>query len=193
MRCDSDAVVAYDIDAADRITWVCEHWWPFARDNSAAHLRPEDVIGRNLLGFISDPTTRELYERLFARVRATHRSISLDVRCDSPDRRRLLHFTMSPSVYDGIAIASRTVREEVREPVSLLAAPSGQFAPLIVMCSWCKRVQVDGEWLEVEAAVQRLGLMETATPPPITHGICPSCLARVSRMLSEKNLGRKQG
>jgi len=41
--------------------------------------------------------------------------------------------------------------------------------------SWCKRVYTDAAWLEVEDAVERLGLFESEELPAISHGMCPSC------------------
>jgi hypothetical protein len=75
---------------------------------------------------------------------------------------------------------SLTLRVEERPPVHLLdparADPGREPVPI---CSWCKRVLVEEEWREVEDAVQRLGLFDTETTPPLTHGICPECAIRV--------------
>ena len=45
------------------------------------------------------------------------------------------------------------------------------------MCGWCDRFEVDGEWVEVEEAAQRLELFDRAELPTISHGICPDCNA----------------
>ena len=43
------------------------------------------------------------------------------------------------------------------------------------MCGWCDRFLVDGEWVEVEEAVTRLGLFQLPQMPAIGHGVCPDC------------------
>jgi hypothetical protein len=43
------------------------------------------------------------------------------------------------------------------------------------MCGWCDRFLVDGEWVEVEEAVARLGLFQLPEMPAISHGVCPDC------------------
>jgi hypothetical protein len=46
---------------------------------------------------------------------------------------------------------------------------------MLTMCGWCDRFLVDGEWVEVEEAVARLGLFELPKLPSIDHGVCPDC------------------
>jgi hypothetical protein len=45
---------------------------------------------------------------------------------------------------------------------------------LIVMCAWCRRVREGGEWLTVEAFLERQHHAQT------THGICEVCAAGVT-------------
>ena len=54
------------------------------------------------------------------------------------------------------------------------AAEVDVLTPPLVMCSWCKRVDVDG-WCEVDEAVARRASLLAVPAPPITHGICPDC------------------
>lgn len=42
----------------------------------------------------------------------------------------------------------------------------------IRMCSWCHQVHYKGEWVTMEA------FMERGFDTPTTHGICPHCLAQ---------------
>jgi hypothetical protein len=46
------------------------------------------------------------------------------------------------------------------------------------VCGWCKRVRHGAGWLDVEDALAQLEL-SPGREPSLTHGICPSCLARV--------------
>jgi ribosomal protein L32 len=62
------------------------------------------------------------------------------------------------------------VENERRTDDQRRAAPS-----VVVRCAWCGRVKVESEWQE-EHDVQAMRLL---TPQQhLSHGICPSCLAR---------------
>ncbi|HVY72111.1 MAG TPA: hypothetical protein VHH73_19410, partial [Verrucomicrobiae bacterium] len=58
--------------------------------------------------------------------------------------------------------------------VGLLAPAVQNKAPLVKVCSWCKRVATP-KWVQAEQAVAKLGLFELEPPPGITHGICDDC------------------
>jgi hypothetical protein len=113
-----------------------------------------------------------LWRDLLARAR-TGVVLTLPYRCDSPGIRRYLQLTITPQPDGQLAFESVLQAAEVRPPESLLEAPTVEGAP-ILMCGWCRRIWAS-EWVEVEEAVIRLGLLETDLPPPINHGLCPDC------------------
>ena len=42
---------------------------------------------------------------------------------------------------------------------------------LITMCAWCRRVEIDGEWLQApRAALTAIDALYT-----LSHSICPAC------------------
>ena len=47
------------------------------------------------------------------------------------------------------------------------------------MCSWCRRVNLGSEGVEVEEAVERLRLFELESLPQISHGCCEPCSQRI--------------
>jgi hypothetical protein len=167
-------VVLYAVNSRDELTWVGGQWERFALENGGAALLPEHVLGRPLWDFVSDATTRQLYREALARVRAG-RAIRLPLRCDAPGLRRWLELTISPDEGGRVLFESRTLREEAREPVAVLGASGPRLEELLRCCSWCKRVEAGGEWLEVEEAVARLNLFEHAALPMLTHGMCEPC------------------
>ncbi len=175
MSSDRQSLVAYNVSSSNRIVWVNENWWPFARENDGPDLAPEAVIGKCLLDYISDAASRQLYEMLLDRVRSDRREIVLDIRCDSPDKRRFLKVHMQPLDDGAVAFESWTARVEERPAVEAMRRGAAASGLMIRMCSWCKRVEADGRWLEVEEALALLGAMAGDEPPRITHGICPSC------------------
>ena len=99
--------------------------------------------------------------------------LSIPLRCDAPELRRHLELTVVPEADGNLTIRSCTLRTEPREPVPLLDAQSERSNEFITICSWCKKVEVEGEWCEVEEAVDRLGLLVEV--PHLTHGMCLPC------------------
>lgn len=171
--------VRYETDRTGIIHSVGGSWETFASENGGDALTAKAVIGRPLLAFMSDSTTREIYERLMNRTLEGHAS-TVRFRCDSSDRRRWMRLEMAPSA-SGLCFAVHIEREEARPPVRLLEPSRVAGHGLITLCSWCKRVAVKQGWLEVEAAVEALNLFERTALPAISHGICPTCFAQLER------------
>ena len=169
--------IRYRIDGCDRIAGVSESWAPFAIGNDGIELaRP--LIGRAIWDFVSGVTTRAVYLELFARVRHG-RTVTFPYRCDSPALRRFLRMQLSPAAEDGIQFDSATLTTEARNAVELVTASGA--AGLVTVCSWCKRVAIGREWVEVEVAVERLGLFGALLPGGLTHGACQECVTLVLR------------
>jgi hypothetical protein len=175
---------SYSIDSDDKITAIDEAWLAFARSNCAPELERGQVIGESLWRYIADLETRYLYGVVLERVREHEAPIMLPFRCDSADRRRFMRLVVSPLKQGSIQIDSVLEREEKREAVRLLENNAGRSQDFIVMCSWCKQVQVSQDnWLEVEDAVVHMELFASEELPGITHGICRPCDLELSRIL----------
>ena len=54
------------------------------------------------------------------------------------------------------------------------------------VCSWCRRINYNGEWMQLE------DFMEQSFETPTTHGICPECLHRQKEMLERSKAARKK-
>jgi hypothetical protein len=169
--------LSYQIDGHDDITSVGDSWAAFAVSNGAPHLAAH-VVGRSLWEFVSDATTRRVYRDLLVRVRGG-RTVTFSYRCDSPSLRRFMQMTMTPRAHKGVGFDSLTLRTESRVPPLLAATPIGQSGTLLTACGWCNRMAVGDDWVEVESAVERLGLFGSSRLPAITHGMCPRCFARI--------------
>ena len=168
----------YCIDRADVITAVNADWDAFARDNEGDHLTADNVVGRPLWDFISDPETEQIYRALLRRLRQGVAIPPLPFRCDSPGLRRFMELHTRGGDDQSVEFEARLLRAEPREPVALLEAETERGDGLVRICSWCKRVAVaEADWREVEEAVPRLGLLEFHRPPPLTHTMCEDCLA----------------
>jgi hypothetical protein len=116
---------------------------------------------------------------LLRRVRGELRSVDLPFRCDGPAVRRQLDMRIaSQSSGRFVLFSARLRREEQREEFQpLLAAETPRGEGALTMCGWCDRFRVEGEWVEVEEAVARLGLFALPKLPAISHGVCPDCSA----------------
>lgn len=166
----------YTIDASDLLASADPRWDAFARAGRAPWLERERVLGRSLWEFISDGETRHLYEIMLARVRANLAPIALPFRCDAPDRRRLMRLVIAPLARGSLQFDTMLEREEPRPRLALLDTEVPRSQDLLVVCSWCKRLQVPvGEWQEAEDAIARLGLFSAPRLPLLSHGICPAC------------------
>jgi hypothetical protein len=53
------------------------------------------------------------------------------------------------------------------------------------MCSFCKSVEVQGRWCQVEEAVAALRFFEINMLPSVTHGVCSSCYQRAMALLGD--------
>jgi hypothetical protein len=173
-----DTAVSYLVDPLDRVAGVNKAWTDFAIMNGAFSVLPNGVIGSNLWSHISSETVREVYRLILRRVRGGRR-VTFSYRCDSPARRRKFEMTVALAEGGNVRFTSKLLSEEEREPVRLLEPGQPRNDRMMVVCSWCQRVsEPGGTWLPVEDAVVRDSLMEAATFPRITHGMCDDCLNR---------------
>lgn len=176
----------YAIDATDAIDAVSPEWLTFATRNDAPHLTERSVIGRSLFDFITDPTTAQIYRVAIQRVRDGGGAITVPFRCDGPHCRRFMELYISARADGGVRFESRLLRGEFRPTVMLLDATLEHGGDLLKMCSWCKRLAVEGTWMDVEKAITRLGLFDDHRVPELSHGICPQCRERLTNQVQKK-------
>lgn len=170
------ARLAYRVDADDRLVDVAGEWDAFAVANGAPDLRFETLRGRSLPVLVTGPEMRLLTAQLLKRARARGELV-LPFRCDAPERRRFLTMRLRAAGDGGVWIETTLERVEPRAPVALLDARVPRADELLVVCSWCRQVRLDGRWVEAEEAVEALGLFDAPRLPRISHGICPPCRA----------------
>jgi hypothetical protein len=178
--------ISYHIDSQGRLSYISDRWSRFARRNKAQHLTPSSVLGRPLLTLISDDSTRHIYALMIERSRRDRVRLDFPFRCDAPDRRRFMRMRIFPLEDGGVGFSSCLIREEPRQPVRLLETDAERSGRLVRICSWCKRIETGAsEWLEAEAAVQRLNLFDSTRLPGLTHGMCPTCHAAYLQNLAD--------
>jgi hypothetical protein len=180
-----DTGIVYRLNGRDELVYVNDEWVDFAVANDAPDLLSEQVVGRPFWDFIGDQTTVYLYREILLQVRAG-RPASFTFRCDAPERRRLMGMTIA--VRDGgeVQFETRTLREDERPRQELLDRYATRAGGMLRMCSWCKRVDIDGaRWGEIEEAVTALRLFERETLPPLTHGMCEACFKTMNEKIAE--------
>lgn len=175
-------IFIHTVDSAGTITAVNQEWLDFAKENDAPELVREYVVGRPLWDFMTGRETRHISRLLFDKALSSGESIIIQYRCDSPGLRRFLKMEIAPMRDGTVEFRSSYIRFEPRAPVSLLDRRAPRSSEFMTICSWCRRVRVANEWVEVDEAVNRLDLFSSACLPQLSHGICQDC----NRLVHEK-------
>jgi hypothetical protein len=167
--------LSYAIDNEDRLIKVDEGYYRFAEENGWDGAG--DSLGRSLWDFVAGHDVKKLQRLLLRRVREGAR-VELPFRCDGPDASREMDIRIAADSSGQVVLFSARLRseEEREEPQPLLDADAPRDeSDFLQMCAWCDRFLVDGEWVEVEEAAERLELFRRSTMPTLDHGVCPQC------------------
>ena len=116
--------VMYWIDSTDQLTHVNAAWSAFADANEGRAVHPDQVIGRSLWDFLTDRTTKQLYQDMVRRVRRGGLPIRFQFRCDAPACKRLLAMEIARDGIDGVQFKVNRILEEQRPSV----LPPARFA-----------------------------------------------------------------
>lgn len=174
-------VLAYIVDAEDRIREIEGAWDEFAVANAAPGLLRDRVIGTSLLDHVTGPEVRQLTRMLLQRARLGP-TRDLEFRCDGPGERRSLQMRLSSLPGDAVRCETTLLRSAPRPWRKILDAGSPRGEGLLVVCSWCVKVKLsDGQFVEIDDAVDAMGLFRDAPIPRVTHGICTACRGRLKR------------
>lgn len=176
--------VEYDIDANDRFARVNTGWSVEARTSCDERLSDDRVLGQSLWDLVQDRTSREIYERLLQRVRENRVKVDFAFRCDTAVERRLLRMRIEGGEQRSVHFQVRLLQQQLREPLELLRIGRPTSNRSIPVCSWCKRSPIPaGYWVEVEEALQTLGLFDSDPLPSLDHVICPECRKVITESL----------
>jgi hypothetical protein len=173
----AENVFKYCIDDSDIIVSFSSNWTSFGRANKwGGKTSPENVVGISLWDFIQGKETQHLYKELFRRVRSGMSIGPIPFRCDSPQERRFLNLILSPFPNGQVAIISKILRTESREPIRLLDKDAPRTSNFIKICSMCKKILTHrNEWVEIEEGLRQLRIFEYKKMPNLTHGLCTFC------------------
>ncbi len=161
--------IIYRVNSSDQICFANRPYDEFARANDGEPALSSAVLNRSLWSFIADPVTEQLYREVLRRVRSG-RTIKFTLRCDSPDCRRLMEMEVVAAADQNVTFRTRLLSQESRPPQAMLERHTRTSDHLLRMCSWCCRVNWDGNWIELEVAARQSGLFEAASPPASRMG-----------------------
>jgi hypothetical protein len=167
----------YGVDGNDIVVGLSENWQTFSEENGGGEgCYPKNIIGSSLWRHVCEWETKHLYEIILEKVREHNHRATFSFRCDSPEKRRFLTLAVIPMDEASIAFESTIINTEFREPVVLLKEGINRSKEFLRICSMCKKIAISStEWVEVEVAVQELGLFQEVVMPQFTHGVCQSC------------------
>jgi hypothetical protein len=166
----------YLIDGDDRIIYVNQAWLNFAQENDAAEITADRVMEKSIFEFITGGDTQSLYATLHTNVRARRKEIVIPFRCDSPSVVRQMTLTLRPLENGAIEYEGRVVQKTTRNPVTILFRLADRTDRSIPICSLCRRVSVQAEWLELSDVVVQLPSLKTAMFPRLLETVCPNCI-----------------
>lgn len=168
-------MLTYVVDAHDRVVDISGPWDTFSAGNAAPALTRDRVLGTPLLDHVSGPEVRELTRMLVARARRGAVR-DLDFRCDAPAERRYLRMALEPEPGGAVRCETTLVRAEHRPWRQLLDTAAARSEEVLVACSWCRKILLpDRGFVEVDEAVDAMGLFLDAPVPRLSHGICRPC------------------
>jgi hypothetical protein len=167
--------VNFRIDAADALVHV-HAAGPLDRYTrpAAVRLLPERWFGQVIWQCIPDDEVRAVLVALVARARSG-RTVRLRTRSASPTLPWSLAMEIAPLPRGGVEFRCR-----LGEPLMNPTRPSR--LDRLRLCAWCYRADCGG-WRELEEVVTSEHLLERATFPIVTHGICDTCLAKAMARL----------
>lgn len=174
--------IVYRINHRDELVYVNEGWDRFAEANEGHDVVSGKVLTRSLWDFVSDTSTRAIYRRLIDLVREG-RSTTFTLRCDSPTRIRILEMTIALCGECEVEFRTRELEERPRDLPVQFSYSVLDGEEFLRVCGWCKKVDVEGSWVELDEAVDSQPLLHCFPLPRMTHGICEPCFLRMTEEL----------
>ena len=167
--------VVYIVNADNIIVEVAENWAGFALENEGLALSAADVLGRDLLDFVSGKVTMSYWQGQLDWVRHGNQARVIHYRCDAQLQKRWMRVELCPEAGGNVRFIHQLVAAEQRAyPVYFVSARHRSLLSHI-RCSLCNRIKIKGHWLEVDA-LREQNLACSADTYLVTYGLCASCV-----------------
>lgn len=171
-------MVGFKLDATDHVADVI--YSEKQPSEEPAPQTDDGLIGRQFWDFIHGKELRHLYEMIFTNARNNKKEIVVPYRCDSPTLQRFMELRVFAESENTLLVLNYLITEEHTAYTGLLDVIERDPTSWLSICSWCKKVKVDREWVEIQIAITELGLLANELLPQLTHGICPTCITIIN-------------
>ena len=175
-------MITYQIDQEDYLQHMNEQWDSFAFENKGEQLSSTKVINRSLWEFITGTDVRRIYQVLLQRVRASKKAVRFPYRCDSPEMKRYMHMSIVPfQTGSDIQMYSREIKLVPQKSIANLHFVNDHNTLLkaYLRCSMCNGYYINGEWIEIEDAVQRENIFDVDGRILVMSSVCGKCSSRL--------------
>lgn len=180
----------YEIDAVDRLAKLCPSWEDVATRFGTQSLKVNEVLGRSIWTFLEGDTVICQYARIFETVRQSRQRVEMRIRSDGPGRQSLMRVAVLPLQSQTLRVEVETIRDRA-VPIRPLWDPRRpRSAARVRACSWCKSIEVAGEWHALPKAEALRTDLNSTCPPVVVHDICPHCIRSLGQ---EHSLAIAQG
>lgn len=167
----------FRLDKGDRITEIGGSWDRMAQENGGDHLCGQSVLGYPLYDYISGDISKMFVRTVIDGVRVLRRARTVPYRCDSPGLRRYMEMSISFEPGGGLLLEHRQLRTESTGRRFDFQAGVQPLRQMVVRCSHCNGLKVDGAWGEPESLLPA----DHSGKVPVIYGVCPKCMALVRR------------
>lgn len=163
----------YWLNRSDVLIRANEAWFDFYAANTGGK-SAQKFIGQTFLDWIDGYENQALFASILTRVRGGHALVDMPFRCDSPDEKRLFSMHVTLDSNGDVHFKTHALKTQSRPSVHWKADE------MVTMCGWCNRIAIGkaeqrSAWIPVDEAVRSMQLLESATAPQLTHGICTDC------------------
>lgn len=166
----------YRVNSLDEITWVDTAWMAFAQENGAPALAGDNILGQSLWKYLADRSTRSFYKKVHQRVRSSGQTLTLPVRCDSPNLKRHMQLSIASEDAGTLHYQSTILRVQLQPHLALLDTSAKRSADRMTICSCCQKLLIEPSgWVEIEEVASKLHLYESKTAPNLFYAVCPNC------------------
>jgi hypothetical protein len=166
---------SYRINSEDQVIYVNREWLQFAKENDAPELTERTVLGTKIWRYIAGEATRRLYSELFSSLRNNKTELTLPFNCDSPGLIRNMTLTLRSFEGGSIELECRLNSVLERNYVGLFDRQVERSEDSVQICSLCRKLHVDGEWVSINNVIGRKRWFTSVPLPQLEESVCSSC------------------
>lgn len=144
------------------------------------------VIGRNYFEFSYDKILIKMLKNIFNEARKRGEIFSTFYRCDNDDYVRYFKLNVIP-LKNGLLRLEHILTKKIKRIKSLKVLDKS--SKIYKMCAWCNKILHNNKYIEMEYAINEIGLFIDEGIPHFTHGICSDCKQKLENEI--KNYAQK--